>query len=139
MCREPKIYVNDLVMGFLGKTEDFVARAQLAPGWVMYNAGRKRLDAEQTGVTFYISERQAFFVIFDSDFGDCCTVQKTFWGDSTDELYNMLKHQAVPKKTFSGGEGFFIEDSNLGFVFIEKQLLEGKECITASLETVLYS
>lgn len=135
---ETEIYVKDLVMGFLGKTEDAVSRAQLAPGWVMYKAGRKILDAEQTGVTFYVSETQAFFTIFDSDFGNRCTVQKTYWNDSTDDLYNMLKKHAVPNKKFPGGEGFFIEDSNLGFVFIEKQILEGSECITASLETVLY-
>lgn len=135
---EIRIDAKDLAMGFLGKKEDYVSKYGIAPGVDMCCAGRRAYDAAQTGVTYYVSALQSFLVIFDSDFDGCCVCQKTYWFGWTNKLYDMLKTQAVPNKSYPGADGFFIEDPKLGFVFIEKQVLEGRLCLMASLEALLY-
>ena len=88
------IGATQLVMGFLSLTESQVDRVQPFPGAVLRKVGKSQLDRSMTGITYVLSMQQAFFIIFDSDFGNQAVVQKTYWGDETDVIYNMLKENA---------------------------------------------
>lgn len=49
----------------------------------------------------------------------------------------MVKRRAVPAKVYPGSTGFFIYSQQLGYLLVERQTIEGKECITVSRECVL--
>lgn len=131
------IGATQLVMGFLSLTESQVDRVQPFPGAVLRKVGKSQLDRSMTGITYVLSMQQAFFIIFDSDFGNQAVVQKTYWGDETDVIYNMLKENAIPGKHYAGSTGFYIYSEQLGYLLVEKQTLEGKKCISVSRECVL--
>ena len=131
--------ITDLVMGLLGKTRQDVARANIIPGYPLIKVGEMPLDAAQTSAYYAVSQTEGFLVIFDSDYGDISVVQKTCRSQAhVDEMYAMLKKKAVPNKEYPLAEGFFVESESLGYIFIEKQILDGRPCIMASLESILY-
>lgn len=131
------IGATQLVMGFLSLLENQVDQVQIIPGVNLIKVGRSKLDRTMTGVTYVLSQQQNFFIIFDSDVENRAVVQKTYWGNETDMVYEMVKKNAVPGKTYLGSNGFFIYSPQIGYILIEKQVLEGKKCITASTEYVL--
>lgn len=132
-----QIGATQLVMGFMTLTEPQVDMAHPFPGVTLQKVGRSQLDRSMIGVTYALSMNEAFFLIFDSDFGGTVVVQKTYWGDETDAIYNMVKEGAIPNKTYPGSDGFFIYSPQAGYLLVEKQLLEGEKCITVSRECVL--
>ena len=127
-----QIGATQLVMGFLTLTEPQVDMTRPFPGAILQKVGRSRLDRSLTGVTYALSMHQSFFLVFDSDFGGTAVVQKTYWGDETDTIYNMVKEGAIPNKTYPGSDGFFIYSPQMGYLLVEKQILEGEKCITVS-------
>lgn len=131
------IGATQLIMGFLGLRESEVDSILPIPDAKLIKIGRSQLDRTMTGITYALSMEQGFLIIFDSDFGGQAVVQKTFWGGDTDAVYNMVKTRAVPAKMYPGSTGFFIYSEQLGYLLVEKQTLEGKECITVSMECVL--
>lgn len=132
-----QIKVSQLVMGFIGLTESQVDMTNPFPDASLRKIGRSQLDRSMTGVTYVLSMQQSFFLIFDSDFDSKAVVQKTYWGDETDTIYNMTKRMAVPDKRYPGSDGFFIYSPQLGYLLVEKQVLEGQKCISVSCECVL--
>ena len=102
------IGATQLVMGFLSLTESQVDRVQPFPGAILRKVGKSQLDRSMTGVTYVLSMRQSFFIIFDSDFNNQAVVQKTYWGDETDAIYDMVKKGAVSGKSYPGSTGFYI-------------------------------
>lgn len=136
---EIQVVVTDLVMGLLGKTSQDVARSNIIPGCPLIKIGEKPLDSAQLGVSFAVSQTEGFLVIFDSDYGDISVVQKTYRSEAdVNKIYGMLSKMAVPNKSYPQADGFFIESESLGYIFIEKQNLDGRPCIMASLESILY-
>ena len=136
---ETQVLITDLVVGLLGKTRQDVARANIIPGDPLIKVGEMPLDAAQTSVYYAVSQTEGFLVIFDSDYGNISVVQKTCRSQvHVDEMYSMLKKWAIPGKSYSLADGFFIESERLGYIFIEKQNLDGSPCIMASLESILY-
>ena len=131
------IGATQLVMGFLSLTESQVDRVQPFPGAILRKVGKSQLDRSMTGVTYVLSMSQAFFIIFDSDFNNQAVVQKTYWGDETDAIYDMVKKGAVSGKSYPGSTGFYIYSQQLGYLLVEKQILEGQKCISVSKECVL--
>ena len=128
---------TQLIMGFLGLRESEVDSIQPIPDAMLIKIGRSKLDRTMTGVTYALSMEQGFLIIFDSDYAGQAVVQKTFWGEGTDDVYNMVKRRAVPAKVYPGSTGFFIYSQQLGYLLVERQTIEGKECITVSRECVL--
>ena len=102
------IGATQLVMGFLSLTESQVDRVQPFPDAILRKVGKSQLDRSMTGVTYVLSMRQSFFIIFDSDFNNQAVVQKTYWGDETDAIYDMVKKGAVSGKSYPGSTGFYI-------------------------------
>ena len=88
-------------MGFLSLTESQVDRVQPFPGAILRKVGKSQLDRSMTGVTYVLSMRQSFFIIFDSDFNNQAVVQKTYWGDETDAIYDMVKKRCCIWKILS--------------------------------------
>jgi hypothetical protein len=131
------IGATQLIMGFLGLRESEVDSIQPIPDAMLIKIGRSKLDRTMTGVTYALSMEQGFLIIFDSDYAGQAVVQKTFWGEGTDAVYNMVKRRAVPAKVYPGSTGFFIYSQQLGYLLVERQTIEGKECITVSRECVL--
>lgn len=133
-----QIGAKQLVMGFLSLTESQADRVQpFLPDSLLRKVGSSRLDRSMTGVTYALSMQQSFFLIFDSDYEGRAVVQKTYWGEDTDTIYDMVKAEAVPFMQYPGSTGFFIYSSQLGYLLVEKQILEGKKCISVSCECVL--
>ena len=132
-----QIGATQLVMGFLSLTESQVDRIQPFDGARLIKVGSSPLDATMTGATYMLSQEQAFYIIFDSDFRGEAVVQKTFWGTETDTIYNMLKRNAIPYKSYPGSNGFFIQSRQLGDLLVEKQQMAEGTCITVSRECVL--
>lgn len=131
----------NLITGLIGKTEREILQLEISPGCHLTKTGETVLDSAETCVTYCVDYNHGFTVIMDKDFGDCCVVQKTFWGDRTNQLFETLRRSAIPNKTFPDADGYFIEHPNLGFIFIEKTTAppDGVLCVMASLETILYS
>ena len=123
-------------MGFLTLLENQVEQVQVIPGVNLIKAGKQRLDRTMIGVTYALSQ-QNFFIIFDADYENRAVVQKTYWGNDTNMIYEMVKKNAVPGKSYPGSDGFFIYSPQVGYILIEKQMLEVKECITASIDFIL--
>ena len=92
------IGATQLIMGFLGLRESEVDSIQPIPDAMLIKIGRSKLDRTMTGVTYALSMEQGFLIIFDSDYAGQAVVQKTFWGEGTDDVYNMVKRRAVPAK-----------------------------------------
>ena len=131
------IGATQLIMGFLGLKEAEVDSIQSISGAKLIKIGRSQLDRTMVGVTYAVSKEQGFLIIFDSDFSGQAVVQKTFWGEGTDDVYDMVKGMAVPAKVYPNSTGFFIYSEQLGYLLVEKQSIEGKACITVSRECVL--
>lgn len=131
------IGATQLVMGFLTLLENQVEQVQVIPGVNLIKAGKQQLDRTMTGVTYALSQQQNFFIIFDADYENRAVVQKTYWGNDTNMIYEMVKKNAVAGKSYPGSDGFFIYSPQVGYILIEKQILEGRQCITASVEFVL--
>lgn len=125
------------VMGFLTLTESQVDMINPFPGAKLRKIGRSQLDRSLTGVSYVLSMQQSFFLIFDSDFSGTAVVQKTYWGDETDSIYNMIKAGAIQGKRYPGSDGFFIYTPQAGHLLVEKQVLEGEKCISVSRECIL--
>jgi hypothetical protein len=132
-----QIGIAQLLMGFLTLTEAQVDLINPFPGAKLRKFGRSQLDRSMTGVSYALSLTQTFFLIFDSDFGGTAVVQKTYWGDQTDILYNKIKVAAVPGKTYPGSDGFFIYSPQAGYLLVEKQVLEGKKCVSVTRECLI--
>lgn len=133
-----QINAKQLITEFLSQTESQVdGRQPFLPDSLLRKVGRSRLDRSMTGATYALSMQQSFFIIFDSDFGGRAVVQKTYWGNDTDTIYNMVRAEAVIYKQYAGSTGFFIYSSKLGYLLVEKQILEGEKCISVSCECVL--
>lgn len=131
------IGATQLVMGFLTLLENQVEQVQVIPGVNLIKVGKQQLDRTMTGVTYALSQQQNFFIIFDADYENRAVVQKTYWGNDTNVIYEMVKKNAVPGKSYPGSDGFFIYSPQVGYILIEKQILEGQQCITASIDFVL--
>ena len=131
------IGATQLVMGFLTLLENQVEQVQVIPGVNLIKVGKQQLDRTMTGVTYALSQQQNFFIIFDADYENRAVVQKTYWGNDTNMIYEMVKKNAVAGKSYHGSDGFFIYSPQVGYILIEKQTLEGRQCITASVEFVL--
>lgn len=132
-----QIGVTSLCIGFLGLTEEQLKQANPFNGANLLMIGCSKLDATMIGVTYALSQKQSFFLIFDSDYGRTAVVQKTYWGEDTDMLYDMLKEGAIKDRTYPGSDGFFIFTPQFGYILIERQSMGGKKCISASLECIL--
>ena len=131
------IGATQLIVGFLGLKESEVDSIQPIPDAKLIKIGRSKLDRTMTGVTYALSMEQGFLIIFDSDYAGQAVAQKTFWGEGTDDVYNMVKKWAVPAKVYPGSTGFFIYSQQLGYLLVERQTIEGKECIAVSRECML--
>lgn len=131
------IGATQLVMGFLTLTESQVESTNPFPGATLRKIGKSKLDQTMTGVTYVLSMRQSFFLIFDSDFGGTAVVQKTYWAEETKAIYKMVRKNAIPGKSYPGSDGFFIYIPQIGNLLVEYQILEGQECISVSRECVL--
>lgn len=106
------IGATQLIVGFLGLKESEVDSIQPIPDAKLIKIGRSKLDRTMTGVTYALSMEQGFLIIFDSDYAGQAVAQKTFWGEGTDDVYNMVKKWAVPAKVYPGSTGFLFIHNN---------------------------
>lgn len=132
-----QIGVKQLTMGFLNSTESGIDSVGVFLGHKLIKVGRSQLSATLTGVTYAISNSQAFFMIFDSDFGNKAVVQKTYWADETYSLYQMLMAGKIQGKKYPNSSGFFMDAQPIGQVLVEYQVLQGEKCVTVSQMCVL--
>ena len=131
-----QIGATQLIMGFLSLQEYQVDHIQPFEGAKLIKLERNYLPPSMTGVGYVLSQVQSFFIIFDDDFDGQAVVQKTYWGDETEHIYNMVKQNAIPGMKYKGSNGFFIHLNSLGYLLVELQVLNGSKCITVSRECV---
>ena len=132
-----QLSISELLLKFIGLTENEADNIRIIPDSSIYKVGQSQLDRSMKGVTYAFSQSQAFFVIFDADFDGKAVVQKTFWNNETESLYQMMKENAVPGKHYPGSDGFYVYSPTKGYVLIEKQNLQGRMCISASCNCIL--
>lgn len=95
------IGATQLIVGFLGLKESEVDSIQPIPDAKLIKIGRSKLDRTMTGVTYALSMEQGFLIIFDSDYAGQAVAQKTFWGEGTDDVYNMVKKMGCSCESIS--------------------------------------
>ena len=132
-----QIGATQLIMGFLTLTEIQTDKVKFPGGGILHKAGRSQLDQTMYGVSYYLSMKQSFYLIYDEDFGGTAVVQKTYWGEEIDSIYEMVKRNAITGKYYPGSDGFFIYSEQAGYLLVEKQLLEGKKCISVTRDCIL--
>ena len=106
------IGATQLIVGFLGLKESEVDSIQPIPDAKLIKIGRSKLDRTMTGVTYALSMEQGFLIIFDSDYAGQAVAQKTFWGERTDDVYNMVKNGLFLRKYIQGQQAFLFIHNN---------------------------
>lgn len=131
-----QIGVTKLTTCFLGLTESQIDRNNpfIAP---IRKVGQSQLSATMKGVTYAVSLEQCFFIIFDSDFGGQAVVQKTYWGEDTLSIYNLIKKTHGQGMPYPGSDGFFIHPDIFEGLLVEYQELEGEACVSVSRGCIL--
>lgn len=131
-----QIGVTQLTTCFLGLTESQIDSNNpfIVP---IRKVGQSQLSATMKGVTYAVSLDQCFFVIFDSDFDGQAVVQKTYWGNETMSIYNLIKETHGQGMPYPGSNGFFIHPNISEGLLVEYQVLEGEACVSVSRGCIL--